>query len=100
MSDLPHFEERAVPRCLKPENLSNIPFIQLHYFADASETDYVAASYLCLLDESDLTHCVFLIEKSPVAPLKSLTILTLELSAHSQYNVLEGLYYRHTVYSK
>ncbi len=79
--NLPSFEELVVPRCIKPETLGKLSSIQLHHFADASETGYGAASYLRLVDESGITHCVLLLGKSRVTPLKLLTIPRLELSA-------------------
>lgn len=81
MSNLPSFENLVVPRCLKPEILGKISSTQLHHFADASEIGYGAVSYLRLVDESGVKHCVLLMGKSRVAPLKLLTIPRLELSA-------------------
>jgi hypothetical protein len=81
IDNLPGLEQLAIPRCLKPETLGRLSSIQLHYFAHASEIGYGAVSYLRLVDVSGSIHCVLLMGKSRVAPLKLLTIPRLELSA-------------------
>ncbi|KAK3741910.1 hypothetical protein QZH41_006255 [Actinostola sp. cb2023] len=70
----------CVPRCLKPEGFE-VDSAELHHFADASEHDYGAVSYLRLVDTTGTPHCSFLMSKSRLAPLKSTTIPRLELAA-------------------
>ena len=80
-SKLPKLSKIVVDRCLKPENFDEIKLIQLHHFADASQTAYSAASYVKMVNASDEVHCAFLIGKSRLAPLKTMTIPRLELAA-------------------
>jgi len=54
---------------------------QLHHFSDASEAAYGSVSYLRLVNEEGRVHCSFLFAKSRLAPLKSVSIPRLELSA-------------------
>ena len=54
---------------------------QLHHFSDASQQGYGAASYLGSKDDKGTIHCSFVMGKARTAPLKSITIPRLELSA-------------------
>lgn len=78
LSELTHLN---VDRCFKPAEMSQYSEVQLHHFADASQSAYGAVSYLRLLDENGAVHCSFVMGKSRLAPLKSLTIPRLELMA-------------------
>ena len=55
--------------------------VQLHHFLDASEVGYGAASYLRLVDDKGRIHCGLVMAKSCVAPLKTITIPRMELTA-------------------
>ena len=55
--------------------------MKLHHFSDASQQAYASCSYLRVVDEHGSGHCVFVIGKSRLTPLKSVTIPRLELSA-------------------
>jgi len=55
--------------------------VQLHHFSDASQQGYGAVSYIRFLDDKDTIHCSFVMEKARTAPLKTVTIPRLELSA-------------------
>ena len=81
LDSLSNIETLTVSRCLKPENFGNLRFAQLHHFSDASEDGYGAASYLRLENTSGNFHCVLLLGKSRVAPLKTITIPRMELTA-------------------
>ncbi|KAL5022237.1 hypothetical protein ScPMuIL_001392 [Solemya velum] len=78
LSELTHLN---VDRCFKHAEMSQYSEVQLHHFADASQSAYGAVSYLRLLDENGAVHCSFVMGKSRLAPLKSLTIPRLELMA-------------------
>lgn len=54
---------------------------ELHHFSDASNKGYGQCSYLRLTNEQGQIHCSFVIGKSRVTPLKSVTIPRLELTA-------------------
>ena len=81
LDSLSNIENLTVSRCLKPENFGNLRSAQLHHFSDASEDGYGAASYLRLENTSGNFHCVLLLGKSRVAPLKTITIPRMELTA-------------------
>ena len=53
----------------------------MHHFSDASEEGYGQVSYLRLVDTENKIHCVFVMGKSRVAPLKFVSIPRLELTA-------------------
>ncbi|XP_033642413.1 uncharacterized protein LOC117302547 [Asterias rubens] len=81
MADLPLLQKISIPRCVKPLNYDTITSAQLHHFADASERGFGAVTYLRLQDSSGLVHCVLLMAKAKLAPLKTTTIPRLELAA-------------------
>ena len=54
---------------------------QLHHFADNSLFGYGAVSYLRLENVTGDVYCSFIMGKSRLAPIKSVTIPRLELSA-------------------
>ena len=55
--------------------------MELHHFADASIEGYGTASYLRLEDSDEKVHCSLVMGKSRVAPLKTVTVPRLELTA-------------------
>ena len=77
LADLPKLSQFTVQRCVKPAGFGVISSSQLHHFSDASETGLGSVSYFV---QGDI-HCTFLCAKSRVAPLKTITIPRLELSA-------------------
>ena len=81
LKDLPKIEQFPVPRCIKPSRLKEIVATQLHTFADASQRGYGAVTYLRFEDIEGNIHCIFVMAKSRVTPLKETTIPRLELSA-------------------
>ncbi|GFW73403.1 integrase catalytic domain-containing protein [Trichonephila clavipes] len=67
-----------IPRCiLLPATIR----IEIHGFSDASERAYAAVVYIKCFNESGQFQTTLLCSKSRVAPLKTLTIPRLELSA-------------------
>ncbi|GFU11384.1 DUF1758 domain-containing protein [Trichonephila clavipes] len=67
-----------IPRCiLLPATIQ----IEIHGFSDASERAYAAVVYIKCFNESGQSQTRLLCSKSRVAPLKTLTIPRLELSA-------------------
>ena len=54
--------------------------IQLHIFCDASKSAYGAKAYLRFAFKYGTTHCCFVIGKSRLAQIKTLTMRRLELS--------------------
>ena len=81
LDDLPLIDNVSVPRCLKPENFGAVISRQLHVFSDASSSGYGAVAYLRQENINGEIHCAFLMGKSRVTPIKSVTIPRLELTA-------------------
>ncbi|PFX11376.1 hypothetical protein AWC38_SpisGene24930, partial [Stylophora pistillata] len=71
----------SVPRCFKPPGFGAVVNVQLHHFSDASEYGYGAVSYLRFVDDKGVPHCSFVLGKSRVTPLKTVSIPRLELAA-------------------
>ena len=80
-ADLPKLSQFSVARCIKPAGFGVISSSQLHHFSDASEAGFGSVSYLRLVNAQEDVHCSFLCARSLVAPLKTITIPRLELSA-------------------
>ncbi|XP_038052505.1 uncharacterized protein LOC119725213 [Patiria miniata] len=74
-------KEFAVERCLVPSNFGEISECRLHHFSDASQDACGSVSYARFVNSAGEIHCSFLIGKSRPAPLKTMTIPRLELSA-------------------
>ena len=62
-------------------NFQPLHFGRLHNISDASETGYGNCSYLRLVDENGRIHCSLVMGKARVAPLRTVTIPRLELTA-------------------
>ena len=81
VDDLPKFKLFSWLRCSKPEEFEVLQSIRLHHFLDDSEERYGAASYLRLVDDKGRIHCGLLMGKSCVAPLQTITVPRMELTA-------------------
>ncbi|XP_028395694.1 uncharacterized protein LOC114519723 [Dendronephthya gigantea] len=81
LDDLPKLENVVINRCLKPANFGDITSCQVHNFSDASQVGYGAVTYLRLTDNQGNVSCSFVMGKSRLAPLKSITVPRMELSA-------------------
>ena len=81
LEDLLQLEKVVINRCLKPANFGKITSRQIHNFSDASQVGYGAVTYLRLTDDQENTSCSFVIGKARLAPLKSITVPRMELSA-------------------
>ncbi|KAK2551629.1 hypothetical protein P5673_027396 [Acropora cervicornis] len=83
VGNLSNLEQVNLPCCFKPKGFGDLTDVQLHHFSDASEVGYGAASYLRLKDDAGHIHCSLVFAKSRVAPLKTITIPRMELTAAS-----------------
>ena len=81
------------PRWVLPEIVDEWESLQLHLFADASETGYGAAAYVRYTHRTKGPMVNLLTAKARVAPLKTVSIPRLELSAA----VLAVRLYRHVM---
>ena len=81
LCSLPSLRRFKIDRCFKPVGFGRVVSQELHHFADASMDAYGACSYLRLTDECGKVHCVLLLGKSRLAPIKTMSIPRLELSA-------------------
>ena len=81
LDDLPKLKLVSWLRCFTPEGFGVLHSIQLHHFSDGSEEGYGAASYLRLVDDKVRIRCGLLMGKSRVAPLKTITVPRMELTA-------------------
>ena len=68
-----------ISRCFKPKT-STLKRIEFHCFSDASEVAYGAAVYIKTISDVE-TNVSLVMGKSRVAPLKTLSIPRLELTA-------------------
>ena len=81
LEELPRLEQFSIDRCFKLPNFGDIISCQLHHFSDASQVAYGAVSYLRLVNAQYEVHCLFVMGKSCLSPLKPTTIPRMELSA-------------------
>ena len=81
LSELPLLEQFKANRCVKPPEFGTVTSQQVHLFSDASSMGYGTVAYLRLCDDSNRVQCTFLMGKSRLAPIKSVTIPRLELTA-------------------
>ena len=66
---------------MKPDFFGNIVSKQLFVFSDASTNGYGCSAYIRLSDDCNNIHTVLLMGKSRLAPMKTLSIPRLELTA-------------------
>ncbi|KRX99145.1 hypothetical protein T4E_10779 [Trichinella pseudospiralis] len=69
-----------IPRCLIPSPVEETDSTELHVYGDASKWAYGAVAYLKVISK-DKTTVRFIMSKSRVAPLKTITLPRLELMA-------------------
>ena len=73
-SELTELERFELPRCCQPFSSSRI---ELHCFADGSETAYGAVAYARFEFENGNNHCALLFSKSRLNPLSNSTYRTI-----------------------
>ena len=70
-----------MPRCFKGEDFGSIKTVELHNLSDANQEGYGQCSYLRLVNQENRAHCLFVVGKARVTPLKQSTIPWLQLAA-------------------
>ncbi|XP_068675699.1 uncharacterized protein [Montipora foliosa] len=77
----PKLHQIQVDRCFKPKGFGEVKEVQLHLFSDASRHGYAAVAYLRLKDVTNQVHCVFVMGKARLDPIREISIPRLELTA-------------------
>ena len=80
-NELPMLEKVKISRCIKPLEFGNPVHVEIHSFADASESGIGQVSYIRLVNVKNEVYVSFLMAKSRVAPIKPMSIPRLELTA-------------------
>ena len=65
----------------QPKDFREVKSTELHHFCDASQAGYGECSYLRLKNQENKSHVSLVMGKARVAPLRSITIPRLELTA-------------------
>lgn len=78
-SELRHLENLSIPRWYFPGNLNSKSNYQIHIFSDSSVCGFGACAYIRYTNEEGQNNTSFIMSKSRVAPLKTLTLPRLEL---------------------
>ena len=78
---LPDLQRLQIPRWFRAECGEDVKCINIHHFSDASNVAYGQCSYVEFITESGSSHFSLVCAKCRVAPLKTLTIPRLELTA-------------------
>jgi hypothetical protein len=81
LDGLSRLEDFKVSRCVQPQDFGEIAEAKLHHFSDGSTAAYGAVSYLRLVNRDGHVHCTLLMAKSRLAPMSTMTVPRLELSA-------------------
>ncbi|XP_068237392.1 uncharacterized protein [Palaemon carinicauda] len=81
LAQLPQLEEFQLRRSFIPPDFEDVDTLQLHHFADTSQTGYGVVSYLHVVGVNRKIHCTLVIGRARVPPLKRTTIHRLELTA-------------------
>ena len=84
-------EQFSVHRCYKPKDFGTIAMVQIHHFSDASKVGYGALFYLGFVDADSKVHRPLVMSKSHLAPLKSLSVPRLQLTAATLAVKLGGM---------
>ena len=81
-SELSFLDNIEIERSFHPRSFrGNIVDSTLHHFSDASTIGYGQCSYLRTVNDNGEVNCTFLMGKSRVSPIKTMTIPRLELTA-------------------
>ena len=85
LDDLKNIFNVRIPRCFSPSiPYDNLVKRELHFFADASSKGYGVVSYLRVVNPDHAISCKFVLSKSRLAPMKSVSIPRLELVTAKQ----------------
>ncbi|XP_048014093.1 uncharacterized protein LOC125246975 [Megalobrama amblycephala] len=91
LEDLYGLDKCETKICLKPVEFGEVTLAQLHHFS-ASEEGYGVVSYLLLHNSQSIVHLAFLMGKARVAPVKSIIITRIELTAATLASRMDRLW--------
>ena len=79
--ELPQLSDLRVERCFKAFSSDSPKQVQIHFFSDSSQDAYGVVAYLRMRYACGKINCSFLIGKARLAPIKTVSIPRLELTA-------------------
>ena len=88
-----------IKRFFQPPNFGKVSNCTLHHFSDASEYGYGQVSYFRFVNTTGSIHCSLVMSKSRVAPLKYVSIPSLELVAATLSTKVACLIKEETTYT-
>lgn len=91
LDDLPQLSDFKMPRCFRERETTKPIRHELHHFSDASETAYGTVSYLLTYMGDGKIQSSMILAKSRLAPLKTMTIPRLELTAAAMAVKIDGM---------
>ena len=65
-------------KCFTPPTFDLVKDCNLRYFSDACQKGYCLVTYLRVVDESGRVHCILVMRKARVAPLKYISMPRME----------------------
>jgi hypothetical protein len=90
-ADLRQIESLVLPRNAVKGKVSDVISFELHHFCDASSYAYGVVSYLRAVLQNGGVYCSFVLAKSRLAPIKTVTIPRLELMAATMATNIDQL---------
>ncbi|KAL7841403.1 hypothetical protein SRHO_G00250940 [Serrasalmus rhombeus] len=81
LNDLVELKRICIARCYLPNDFGKVIKTELHHFSDASTCGYGQCSYLRQKNDKGQVHCVLVMAKARVSPMRVTTIPRLELTA-------------------
>ena len=78
---LSYLRNLNIQRCYKLPGFGPIERVEFHHYSDASMSAYEQCSYIRLIDKNDNVNCYLIMSKCRLAPVKSVTVPRLELTA-------------------
>ena len=93
LQELPELASVAVPRCIQATGVSyaSLKSLQLHHFADASTSRSGVVMYLRTVSCNEQIHFAFLFCKARLAPIKTVSVPRLELTAATLAAKINGM---------
>ena len=80
LQGLSMIDQFEIPRCYHVLGYKAVD-MELHIFCDASEVAYGAVAYIKFVFKTEENHCTFLMSKTRLAPIKTVSLPRLELNA-------------------